>query len=215
MENEEIKNIQLDLSKLTSLNLLNFLSFEEIMSIFRNSKHHMTIFKQNYIELEKSLSKYYNLNTRKKLNNILPLLQESLPSFVAKIKHDNKLTIDEQLNNLYYIITYSKILNKILRLNKILLFKYTIQDESLFNFYQLISIIMFMDYSKEVILYINNSSIISSAQFKTLINEIIKKPNIVSFSIYFNKNYFTFSRNSKKMFMSFKESNLAFIVGLL
>ena len=207
MENGEIKNIQLDISKLTSLNLLNFLSFEEIMSIFRNSKHHMTIFKQNYIELEKSLSKYYNLNTRKKLNNILPLLKESLPSFVAKIKHDNKLTMDEQLNNLYYIISYSKILNKILRLNKILLFKYTIQDESLFNFYQLISIIMFMDYSKEVILYINNSSIISSAQFKTLINEIIKKPNIVSFSIYFNKNYFTFSRNSKKMFMSFKESN--------
>ena len=207
MENEEIKNIQLDLSKLTSLNLMHFLSFEEIMSIFKNSKHHMSIYKQNYIELEKSLSKYYNLNTRKKLNNILPLLQESLPSFVAKIKPDNKLTIDEQLNNLYYILAYSKILNKILRLNKILLFKYTIQDESLFNFYQLISLIMFMDYSKEVILYINNSSLISSTQFKTLINEIMKKPNIVSFSIYFNKNYFTFSRNSKKMFMSFKESN--------
>jgi len=207
MEKEEIKNIQLDLSKLTSLNLMYFLSFEEIMSIFKNSKHHMSTYKQNYIELEKSLSKYYNLNTRKKLNNILPLLQESLPSFIAKIKPDNKLTIDEQLNNLYYILAYSKILNKILRLNKILLFKYTIQDESLFNFYQLISLIMFMDYSKEVILYINNSSLISSTQFKTLINEIMKKQNIVSFSIYFNKNYFTFSRNSKKMFMSFKESN--------
>ena len=66
---------------------------------------------------------------------------------------------------------------------------------------------MFMDYSKEIILYINNSSLISSTQFKTMVNEIIKKENIVSFTVYFQKNYFTFSRNSKKMFMSFKESN--------
>jgi hypothetical protein len=66
---------------------------------------------------------------------------------------------------------------------------------------------MFMDYPKEIILYINNSSLISSTQFKIIINEIIKKENIVSLSVYFNKNYFTLYRNSKKMFMSFKESN--------
>ena len=207
MENGEIKNDQLKISKLTSINYMHFLSFEEIMSIFKKNKQHMSIYKRNYSELDKSLSKYYNLNTRKKLNNISPLLQESLPSFSSKEKNDNKLSIEEQLNNLYYIISYSKILNKILRLNKILLFKYTIQDETLFNFYQLLSLVMSMDYSKEVILYINNSSLISPTQFKSLINEIIKKQNIVSFSIYFNKNYFTFSRNSKKMFMSFKESN--------
>ena len=207
MEKGEIKNVQLNISRLTSINYMHFLSFEEIMSTFKNNKHHISIYKQNYIELEKSLSKYYNLNTRKKLNNILPLLEESLNSFKSKIKQDNKLSVDEQLNNLYYIISYSKILNKILRLNKILLFKFTIQDETLFNFYQLISLIMCMDYSKEVILHINNSSLISSTQFKALINEIIKKHNIVSFSVYFNKNFFTFSRNSNQMFMSFKESN--------
>jgi len=207
MEKIEDNNIHLNISELKSINYMHFLSFDEILSIFRNNKNHMLIYKKNYQELEKLLSKYYNLNTRKKLNNIFPLLQESLSSFLTKINPDNKLSIEEQLNNIYYIISYSKILNKILRLNKILLFKYTIQDEFSFNFYQLISIIMLMDYSKEVILYINNSSLISTLQFKTLINEIIKKPNIVSFSIYFNKNYFTFSRNSKKMFMSFKESN--------
>ena len=202
-----MKNAKLNLSQLNSLNYLYFLSFDEIISIFRNNKHHMPIYKQNYIELEKSYSKYYNLNTRKKLNSIIPLLQESLPTFLSKIKYDNKISKEEQLSNLYYILSYSKILNKILRLNKILLFKYTIQEESLFNFYQLISLIMFMDYSKEIILYINNSSLISSTQFKTMVNEIIKKENIVSFTVYFQKNYFTFSRNSKKMFMSFKESN--------
>ena len=207
MKKEEIKNNKLDLLKLTSLNYAYYLSFDEIMSIFRNNKQHMSIYKQNYIDLEKLYSQYYNLNTRKKLNTIIPLLQESLSSFISKTKPDNKSSIEEQLNNLYYIISYSKILNKILRLNKIILFKYTIQEESLFNFYQLISLIMCMDYPKEIILYINNSSLISETQFKILVNEIIKKENIVSFSAYFNKNYFTFSRNSKKMFISFKESN--------
>ena len=207
MEKEDNKNNKLDLSKLNSFNYLYFLSFDEIISIYRNSKYHMSLYKQNYIELEKLFSKHYNLNTRKKLNNIIPLLQESLPTFISKIKCDNKLSIEEQLNNLYYLLSYSKILNKIIRLNKIILFKYTIQEESLFNFYQLISLIMFMNYPKEIILYINNDSLISSNQFKIIVNEIIKKENIVSFSVYFQKNYFTFSRNSKKMFVSFKESN--------
>jgi hypothetical protein len=66
---------------------------------------------------------------------------------------------------------------------------------------------MFMDYPKEVILNINNSSLISSNEFKSLVNEIIKKQNIVSLTVYFNKNYFTFGRNSKKMFVAIKESN--------
>ena len=207
MEKSESKNSQLNISKLTTINYMHFLSFEEIISIFKQNKLHMSIYKENYLKLEKSLFRYYNLNSRKKLNNILPLLEETLPSFISKIKHDKKLSIKEQLNNFYYILSYSKILNKVLRLNKILLFKYTIQNETNFNFYQLISLIMFMDYSKEVIIYINNSKLISLVQFQILIQEIIKKENIVSFSVYLNKNYFTFSRNSKKMFMSFKESN--------
>ena len=196
MEKSESKNSQLNISKLTTINYMHFLSFEEIISIFKQNKLHMSIYKENYLKLEKSLFRYYNLNSRKKLNNILPLLEETLPSFISKIKHDKKLSIKEQLNNFYYILSYSKILNKVLRLNKILLFKYTIQNETNFNFYQLISLIMFMDYSKEVIIYINNSKLISLVQFQILIQEIIKKENIVSFSVYLNKNYFTFSRNS-------------------
>jgi hypothetical protein len=66
-----------------------------------------------------------------------------------------------------------------------------------------------MDYPKEVILNINNISLISATQFKILVTEIIKKENIVSLTVYFNKNYFTFARNSKKMFIAIKESNLS------
>ena len=118
--------------------------------------------------------------------------------------------MEQQLNNLFHIISYSKILNKIIRLNKILLFKYTIEDETKYNFNQLISLIMFMNYPKEIILNIKNISLISENEFKILVNEIIKKENIVSFTVYFNKNYFTFGRNSKKMFTALKESNSFF-----
>jgi hypothetical protein len=78
MENQDLKNPQFNITKLNSQNYLYFLSFDEIMSIFRNSKYNMSIYKQNYLELENQYSKYYNLNTRKKLNNIIPLLEESL-----------------------------------------------------------------------------------------------------------------------------------------
>ena len=105
MDKEEKKTAKMNLSQLNSLNYLYVLSFDEIISIFRNNKKHMPIYKQNYIELEKSYSKYYNLNTRKKLNSIVPLLQESLPTFLSKIKNDNKLSLEGQLNNLYYVLS--------------------------------------------------------------------------------------------------------------
>ena len=57
MEKEDIQNNKMNLSKLSSINYLYFLSFDEIISIFRNNKYHMPIYKQNYIELEKSYSK--------------------------------------------------------------------------------------------------------------------------------------------------------------
>lgn len=67
MENQDLKNPQFNITKLNSQNYLYFLSFDEIMSIFRNSKYNMSIYKQNYLELENQYSKYYNLNTRKKI----------------------------------------------------------------------------------------------------------------------------------------------------
>ena len=167
----------------------------------------MSIYKHNYQSLENEYNKYYNLNTRKKLNNITPILNDSFTTFLEKTAINSKLSLEEQINNIFYIISYSKIMNKILKLNKILLFRYTIQEEANFNYYQLISLIIFMDYPKEIILHINNTSLMSSEQFKTLVNDIIKKENILSLTVYFNKNYFTLTRNSKKMQMSFKESN--------
>jgi hypothetical protein len=210
MENKDNKESQNMLTKITNLKTilpLYYLPFDKIISLLRQNKAFISSYKQNYIELEKEYSKYYNLNTRKKLNSIIPLLESSLQNFASKIKYNSKISLNEQLNNLCYIISYSKIFNNILRHNKILLFKYTIDNNTTYNFNQLISLIMFMDYPKEVIFNINNSSLISSNEFKSLVNEIIKKQNIVSLTVYFNKNYFTFGRNSKKMFVAIKESN--------
>ena len=209
MEKNENKENNKQISiKLKSIIPLYYLPFNDIISIFKQNKSFMSLLKQNYLELEKEYSNYYNLNTRKKLNNILPLLESSLPSFLTKFKF-NKVLLNEQFNNLCYIISYSKIFNKIIRLNKIILFKYTIDNEKTFNFNQLISLIMLMDYPKEIILFINNISLISENQFKTLVNEIITKKNIVLLTVYFNKNYFTIGRNSKKMHVAIKESNIS------
>ena len=71
MEKSESKNSQLNISKLTTINYMHFLSFEEIISIFKQNKLHMSIYKENYLKLEKSLFRYYNLNSRKKLNILL------------------------------------------------------------------------------------------------------------------------------------------------
>ena len=175
---EKDKN-KLDLKKpssnIKSILPLYYLPYEQIISIFKRNKSFMKSLEQNYIKLEKEYSKYYNLDTRKKLNNIIPLLESSLPSFISKFGQNKIISYEEQLNNLCYIISYSIIINKIIRFNKILLFKYTIQDNSIYNFNQLISLIMYMNYPKEIILNINNISLISENQFKTLINEIIKK----------------------------------------
>ena len=209
-ENKDSQTNNSEIMKLKSLRPLYYLPYDQISSFFSKNKTFMSSYKQNYIELEKEYSKYYNLDTRKKLNSIIPLLEASLTSFLSKFENNSKLSKNEELNNLSYIMSYSKILNKILRLNKILLFKYKIDNESTFNFNQLISLVMFMDYPKEIILNINNISLISQAQFTTLVTEIIKKENIVSLTVYFDKNYFTISRNSKKMHIAIKESNLKF-----
>jgi hypothetical protein len=212
MEQNENKNSEKQ--SLQNINIKSFfpffyISYDQIVALFKQNKSFMSSYKNNYIELEKEYSKYYNLDTRKKLNTIIPQLEASLSTFLLKIEHNSKASVNDELNNLTYVMSYSKILNKIIRLNKILLFKYTIDNDSTYNFNQLISLIMFMDYPKEIILNINNISLISAVQFKILVTEIIKKENVVSLTVYFNKNYFTFARNSKKMFIAIKESNLS------
>ena len=156
MEVKDKKESQNQISILTNLKSalpIYYLPYDQVISIFKRNKTFMSLYKQNYIELEKEYSKFYNLDTRKKLNTIAPLLESTLPSFLSKMKINSKLTTNEQLNNLCYIMSYSKIFNNILRHNKILLFKYTIEKDSLYNFNQLISLVMFMDYPKEIILF--------------------------------------------------------------
>ena len=131
MEQNENKNSEKQ--PLQSINVKSFLpffyiSYDQIATLFKQNKSFMSSYKNNYIELEKEYSKYYNLDTRKKLNTIIPQLEASLSTFLLKIKHNSKASVNDELNNLTYVMSYSKILNKIIRLNKILLFKYTIDN---------------------------------------------------------------------------------------
>ena len=160
-KNENKEDLGINFAKLKSIIPLYYLPYDQIITIFKRNKTFMSLLKQNYTELEKEYSKYYNLETRQKLNNILPLLESSLSAFLSTFKPNKKLTLKDQLNNLCHNISYSQILNKIIRLNKILLFKYTIEDGAKYNFNQLISLIMFMNYPKEIILNIKNASLIS------------------------------------------------------
>ena len=196
---------------LDSIYPIFYLPFDQIISLYKQNKSFNQQFKDIYIQVEKEYSQYYNLNTRKKLNSIIPLLESSLPTYMSKFNNLPKLPKAEQLKALCYNLVYSKIMNKIISLNKIILFKYTIDDNTKYNFNQLISLIMFMTYPKEIIININNISLISNSQFQVLVSEIIKKKNIVSMTIYFNNNnYFTISRNSKKLFTAIKESNVLY-----
>ena len=124
-----------------------YLSYDFILSIFKTNKSFMNSYKNNYIEIQKKYEQYYNLNTRKKLNNITSILEESLPTFPIKIKND--------INNFTYYLAYSKIMNKILKLNKILLFRYTINDANTYNFDQLISLIMFFFFNSSKFMFLD------------------------------------------------------------
>ena len=89
MEVKDKKESQNQISLLTNLKSavpIYYLPYDKVISIFKRNKTFMSLYKQNYIELEKEYSKFYNLDTRKKLNTITPLLESTLPSFLSKFK---------------------------------------------------------------------------------------------------------------------------------
>ena len=51
MEKIENNNISVDIAKSNSINYMYFLSFDEILSLFKNNKKHMSFYKKNYQEL--------------------------------------------------------------------------------------------------------------------------------------------------------------------
>ena len=79
-KNENKEDLGINFAKLKTIIPLYYLPYDQIITIFKRNKTFMSLLKQNYIELEKEYSKYYNLETRQKLNNILPLLESSLSS---------------------------------------------------------------------------------------------------------------------------------------
>ena len=105
--------------------VLSFLPTKDTMAAVSKSKVFMTQYKQIYQTIENEYSKYYNLNTRKKISNINAIINES-QKFFMNMKKDDK-------ENLLFSIAYVKIMNNILKNNKITIFKYEISKETNFE----------------------------------------------------------------------------------
>ena len=118
--------------------VLSFLPTKDTMAAVSKSKVFMTQYKQIYQTIENEYSKYYNLNTRKKISNINAIINES-QKFFMNMKKDDK-------ENLLFSIAYGKIMNNILKNNKIIIFKYEISKET--NFEQMILIFKEVTYPK-------------------------------------------------------------------
>jgi hypothetical protein len=149
--------------------------------------------------MDKQYEQYYNFNTRKKLNNLNDIIASSKSLF------DN---FDENIKskeNLMLQMAYGTIINKALEGNKILIFRFTIDNS--FSFPQLMSIIQSMNYSKELILTIKDENVINESQFSFLMDEAKKKKNIVSITNYFNNNYFGIATVAKKFTLCVKSKN--------
>ena len=176
----------------------NFISLEEQKKNFENEGFDEK-YKEYFSKMDKEYEQYYNFNTRKKLNNLNDIISSSKKLF--ENFDETKLSIE----NLMLQISYGTIINKALEGNKILIFRFTIDNS--FSFPQLISIIQAMNYSKELILTIKDDANINESQFSFLINEAKKKSNIVSITNYFNENYFGIATIPKKFNLCVKKKN--------
>ena len=186
-------NIYNKMKSITS-KVLSFLPTKDTMAAVSKSKVFMTQYKQIYQTLENEYSKYYNLNTRKKISNINAIINES-QKFFMNMKKDDK-------ENLLFSIAYGKIMNNILKNNKIIIFKYEISKET--NFDQMISIFKEMTYPKGIMLTITDASF-KHSKFLSILNCVLYLENIVDFSVEIEKNSFSFARNAKKYSESIKK----------
>ena len=156
-------------------------------------------YKVYFEKMDKQYEQYYNFNTRKKLNNLNEIIASSKSLFD---NFDEKIKSKE---NLMLQMAYGTIINKALEGNKILIFRFTIDNS--FSFPQLMSIIQSMNYSKELILTIKDENVINESQFSFLMDEAKKKKNIVSITNYFNNNYFGIATVAKKFTLCVKSKN--------
>ena len=170
----------------------NFLNYNERKNIFKQNKEFFNLYKEIYTKLDKEFEIYYNLNTRKKLNDISEILKTTMNYFEPNYYKKNELK-----NKMIFEMIYSKLINKILRLNRILFFRYTIDRES--NINQLVNIIENMDYNKEVILTVKEIEKINLYYFSLILNFVDNHNNIANLRIYFGENYFAYVRNAKNL----------------
>ena len=69
----------------------NFLNYNERKNIFKQNKEFFNLYKEIYTKLDKEFEIYYNLNTRKKLNDISEILKTTMNYFEPNYYKKNEL----------------------------------------------------------------------------------------------------------------------------
>ena len=182
-----------------------YLPNDKITSVFKNNKEFVLSFKENYLKLHEKYVKFYNKNSRQKLNDINSLIIGSREEFVERENDSYKEIIDK----LTYRLSYGQVMNELLESNRIIVFRFKIENtlSSSFSFKQLMALVMALRFPREIVLFVEDRSLISENEFGAIVEEILKKENIASMTTYFGKNYFFANRKTKKFGTFVKESN--------
>lgn len=140
-----------------------------------------------YNKLEQNFIQYYNISNRQKLLTVKPLIQKTAYLFEEFFDSpDFKL----------FSQAYGEIMNKVLLLNKIIIFKYNISQET--NQCQFISILSQLTYPSNIVLTITDNKF-KQNQMELILKIILSLENVTNFEIIFDKNYISYTRKAKKL----------------
>ena len=140
-----------------------------------------------YNNIEQNFIEYYNLSTRQKLLTVQPIIQKTVSLF------DD---VSDSPHFKLFSQAYGEIMNKVLLLNKIIIFKYTISQET--NQHQFISILSHLTYPSNIVLTIKDNKFTQN-DMELILNIIISLDNVTNFELIFNKNYISYTRKSKRL----------------
>lgn len=178
--------------------VFNYLPSNQFDKIFPVNKNLLNSYKEYFKSLESKYIKYYNKDTRKKLTSIENILKETEPLF-----KDFKFNLKNE--DIFFPTAYGQIINRILRYNKITIFKYEIKPTT--NYFQLNSILKYLNYPRGFILTVSKEvSNLSKSLFKSILNCVNEKDNIIDFTINFGNNYLGYAKNAKKISFCYRDN---------
>lgn len=177
--------------------ILDYLSFKEINQIYHLNHSYRSQVVNTQEALEREYSHHYNMNNKKKLTDISSIISSDA------LTYPNTPSIS--LKDIIYKIVYGKIMNKILQMNRIIVFKCFILSDITINISQLCDVIQQITNSKSIMITIieNDHSSIKNSDFTSVIHCIKNQMSILDVSVSFDgKNTFGYVRNLHRFHQS-------------